>query len=221
MVTGNGPHHSAGCCCRVLKAPSIYYRKCYFLVPRYVHCTFSPRKVSQSVQVELVQGGGVANRGPDSWDIWAPGWSCSHQHSDWIGEKEIPGITLNLSAPSSPCSEWIQGVLFQRRHLKGRGHNSMITRQGNSKHLDCRVKFTTTESHWFEDGTYFAQLRFPHWIPSVPNLDRIPSVPNLTPLAQPLHTYLFRQLRAGVLHVLKPVTKLFDRVGTSPNTVVP
>ena len=101
MVTGNGPHHSAGCCCRVLKAPSIYYRKCYFLVPRYVHCTFSPRKVSQSVQVELVQGGGVANRGPDSWDIWAPGWSCSHQHSDWIGEKEIPGITLNLLPFSS------------------------------------------------------------------------------------------------------------------------
>ena len=77
--------------------------KCVSHAPHGMACSVqlcSKKSVTQCAGLGW-RGGGVANRGPDSWDIWAPGWSCSHQHSDWIREKEIPGITLNLLPFSS------------------------------------------------------------------------------------------------------------------------
>ena len=66
-----------------------------------------------------------------------------------LREKQIQGISWNLSPFNSPCSEWIRRVLFQRRHLKeGRRHNSMITPQSYSKHLECRVHHNGVSLIW-------------------------------------------------------------------------
>ena len=95
--------------------------------------------------------------------------------------------------PPYPAQSESRGSYFKGGIWRGRGHNSMITPQGNYKHLvdGGGVGFTLRDRvllirRWCLN---FPRLRFPHWISSV-------SVPNLAPIGA-----------ADTSHLLVPTTQ--------------